>query len=44
MIYTRKETVSALTEARIFVPKFGIKPTLKHVMGMLKAKKNLNNE
>lgn len=39
MIYTRKETVSALTEVRIFVPKLGVKPTLRHVMGMLKAKK-----
>jgi len=39
MIYTRKETVSALTEIRIYAPKFGVKPTLKHVMNILKYNK-----
>jgi hypothetical protein len=41
MIYTRKETVSALTEVIIYAPKFGVKPNLKHVMNMLKAKKRI---
>jgi hypothetical protein len=41
MIYTRKQTVNALTEVRIYAPKFGVKPTLNHVMDMLKAKKRI---